>query len=274
MADPFIIMCAPNGARRGKGDHPALPISPFDLSVCAAEILDAGASILHLHVRDKAGKHSLCADHYRSAITAIKKHVGDALVIQVTTEAVGQYTLHEQTTLVKGLRPEAVSIALREICPTDAEIQDTSDLFAWMKREAVFPQIILYDEDDVSRFESMRKDGVFSNDQPFVLAVIGKYGTEFQDPTISLKDFAVGFATSEVPWAACGFGLYETRLPADAAKLGGHVRVGFENNLQKENGELAENNATSVLNAYEAVTASGKKIATAADVRATFSLSR
>ena len=107
-------MSAPNGARRQKKDHPEIPISPDEMALCAEQILQAGASILHLHVRDDDGSHSLDVDRYQNSINAIKNKVGDQLIIQATTEAVGIYDRHQQMEMVKKLRPEAVSIALRE----------------------------------------------------------------------------------------------------------------------------------------------------------------
>jgi uncharacterized protein (DUF849 family) len=90
-ADRIVVMSAPNGARRGKADHPALPITPSELAEEAMALVSAGVSVLHLHVRDAAGAHTLDADAYRAAIEAIRARVGDALVLQVTTEAVGRF---------------------------------------------------------------------------------------------------------------------------------------------------------------------------------------
>ena len=59
MSKPFIIMCAPNGARRSQDDHARLPITAAELADCAGELLDAGASMIHVHVRDDAGAPSL-----------------------------------------------------------------------------------------------------------------------------------------------------------------------------------------------------------------------
>ena len=93
---PLMIAVAPNGARKTKQDHAGLPLSPAELALTAAECEDAGACMIHLHVRDQQGRHSLDADLYRDAIAAIRKQVGDELVIQITTEAVGIYKPDEQ----------------------------------------------------------------------------------------------------------------------------------------------------------------------------------
>lgn len=275
MADPFIIMCAPNGARRSKTDHSKIPLTATELADCAEEILAAGASILHLHVRDNDGGHTLSVEKYREAISAIKDRVGDKLVIQVTSEAVGIYSRDQQIDMVKTLKPEAVSLALREICPDPRFDDEAYDFFCWMQNQNVFPQIILYDEEDAQRFESMRRANVFSTSKPFVLCVLGKY----TDPkgrvpapsvAVELTVFADIFNPAGVPWAACAFGENEHRLAAEVLRLGGHVRVGFENNVSSQNGGLATDNAELVGAASRVAKATGHAIASAQNVRDRF----
>lgn len=274
MLDPFILMCAPNGARRTKADHPALPITSSDLADCAEQILEAGASIIHLHVRDDMGAHSLDVDRYKAAIEAIDKRVGDKLIVQITTEAVGRYSRVEQMATVKNVRPEAASIALREICPTQAEEKETGDFFAWMQEEGVFPQVILYDQGDVARFLHMRADGVFAARTPFVLCVLGRHGADGEKPEEALRHFSGSLSDAAVPWAICGFGKSENQLARKAAELGGHVRVGFENNLWRADGSPVAHNGELVSAAGEAVLGVGRSLASADDVRHIFSLRR
>ena len=73
--------------------------------------------MIHLHVRDKEGAHTLDVGRYRDAISAIRDEVGDDIVIQVTSEAVGIYNADQQIEMVVELQPEAVSLAIREIVP-------------------------------------------------------------------------------------------------------------------------------------------------------------
>ena len=272
MADPFVIMCAPNGARRGKSDHINIPLIPTELADCAEEILNAGASILHLHVRGDDGGHTLSVDKYREAISAIRARVGDKLVIQATSEAVGIYSRQQQIDMVKALKPEAVSLALREICPDAESETDTADFFSWMKAEHIIPQIILYNKADTLRFDRLRRAGVFCNQHPFVLCVLGKYDDPISDEPaasveLKLEPFADILNPAGVPWAVCGFGKHEHPLAVIAAKLGGHVRVGFENNLHSRDGGLAVDNAELVRNAYKSARHAGHSIASAQDVR-------
>jgi 3-keto-5-aminohexanoate cleavage enzyme len=95
-AAPVVICVAPNGARKTRNDHPRLPITPAELAHCAEECLRAGAAMMHLHVRDADGRHSLDAEDYRAALAAIRSRVGDELIVQVTTEAAGRYAPAQQ----------------------------------------------------------------------------------------------------------------------------------------------------------------------------------
>ena len=118
--DPLIITVAPNGARRGKADHPAIPLTPAEIGIEAARCQEAGAAMIHLHVRDAEGRHSLDPDLYRAAIAAVRKEAGSDLIVQVTTEAVGIFTPDQQIAAMQALQPEAFSVAVRELIPDAA----------------------------------------------------------------------------------------------------------------------------------------------------------
>lgn len=171
----IMIMAAPNGARRMKSEHPALPLTAGELADCAQDLLAAGVSVLHLHVRDSAGRHTLDADIYRTAIRRIRRRTGEALVLQATTEAAGRYSAAQQMALVRDLKPEAVSIALREICPDVAAEPGAGSFFDWLARERIWPQYIVYTPAELQRFESLRRRGLFSAEHPSCLLVLGSY---------------------------------------------------------------------------------------------------
>ena len=267
MAEPFIVMCAPNGARKTKDDHPALPIGAQALADCASAIVEEGASIIHAHVRDDDGGHSLDVDRYRDAIAAIRATVGDRLIIQVTTEACGVYSSAEQMAMVRELKPEAVSIALREFNPD--QDPDAAAFYSWLSAAGIFAQHILYSPDEVARFRALRESGVILESNPFVLFVLGRYTSDQQGDISALPDF-VAAAGEDTVWAVCSFGNTEHDAAALAAANGGHIRVGFENNLLLPDGSMAEGNEALVRVA--ASLAGDRPIATASDVRERFGM--
>jgi len=267
-----ILMVAPNGARRTQKDHTALPITPDDLAACAREVLDAGASILHLHVRDDKGNHTLDAGRYREAITAIRHTVGTDLILQVTSEAVGIYGPEAQMAMIRTLCPEAVSIALREIMPDEAAVGDRRCFFDWMRDAGIFYQVILYDATDLARFEALLDAGFFGGAVPFVLFVGGRYGMETAAPGNCFDYFSSRPGGLPFPWAVCAFGTQEYDAVQLAARSGGHVRVGFENNLWRPDGAVASGNAELVREARRQMELAGRPVAAADHVRAMFGL--
>ncbi len=269
MSKPFIIMCAPNGARRSQDDHARLPITAAELADCAGDILDAGASMIHVHVRDDAGVHSLDVDRYRNAIGAIRERVNRGLVIQVTTEACGRYSASEQMQLVRKLRPEAVSVALRELCPDETAEAEAAAFYQWMVDNEVMPQHILYSGADVERFEALRRKGIIPDPKPFVLFVLGRYAENLTGDVTELSSF-IEAAGDDSIWAVCCFGATEHDAVVAAAEGGGHARVGFENNMALPGGRVAGGNDDLVRLAAQAGVDAGRSPATANDVRALF----
>ena len=266
MTVPFIVMSAPNGARRGKHDHQALPITPDEIAACAEDVADAGASIIHLHVRDGNGGHTIDPDRYRAAIAAVQDRVGERLIIQVTTEACGLYSADQQMAAVRDLKPEAVSLALKELCP-DAESEPVAgEFFAWLNAENVIPQYILYSPGEVLRFEELRRRGIIPDDWPFVLLVLGRYSDSLTGDPELLSRYVEGLQ-KDVTWMVCCFGQTENTAVIEAARLSGHARVGFENNLTLPDGTIAPDNATLVRLAAKTGSDAGRHIASADDVR-------
>lgn len=266
---PVIIAVAPNGAYKQKSDHAEIPITTEEIAATAGRCLDAGASMIHLHVRAPDGRHVLDADAYRDVTRAIRAAVGDALVVQITSEAAGRYTPDEQAAVVYAVRPEAVSIAPRELIPDAAHESSGARLFAWLRRERVMAQVILYSVDDVRRWRDLLARGVIEDGPDFVLFVLGRYTKgQVSDPA-DLIPFLSEHPIAR-PWSVCAFGPREAAAMQAAIALGGHARVGMENNLYLPDGSLAPDNAALVSIAAQGARAIGRPIASAAEIRAMF----
>ena len=265
----IAIAVAPNGGRRTRTDHPAIPMTAGELARCAAECHDAGASMIHVHVRDAAGGHLLDAGAYREAITAIRSEVGDRLVIQITTESLGIYGPAEQSAVLKAVRPEAASLALRELAPDDRSEPAFAELLSWMDREDVIPQIILYDPTEAARLAGMINRGIVPWKDVPVLYVLGRYTTGQTAQPADLLPFLEPDMPRFGNWSICAFGRHEAACVTAGALLGGHVRIGFENNLLLPDGGPARSNAQLVANLAAAVRAVGFSVCDAAAMRST-----
>ncbi|WP_448206956.1 3-keto-5-aminohexanoate cleavage protein [Azospirillum sp. sgz302134] len=242
---PLVIAVAPNGARRGKADHPAIPLTAEEIAREAARCRDAGAGMLHLHVRDGAGRHTLDPDAYRAAIAAVRREAGANLLIQATSEAVGVYTAEQQMAAMRALRPEAFSAAVRELVPDSASEAAAARFYAEQAAAGTLVQHILYDTADVARFAELVARGVIPDVGCSVLFVLGRYAPGQRSAPPDLLPFLAAWS-GRFAWMVCAFGALEGACAITSAGLGGHVRVGFENNLWLADGSVAPDNAALV----------------------------
>jgi uncharacterized protein (DUF849 family) len=264
-----VLAVAPNGARRTHRDHAAIPLTAEAMGETARACLEAGAALLHLHVRRADGRHLLDADAYRQSIAAIRQAVGDELIVQVTTEAVGLYSPQQQEALVRALAPEAVSLAVRELVADAAAEARAARFFAWLAEQPTFVQFIVYSAEDLRRFDDLLARGVIPGARHSLLFVLGRYSQGQRSDPLDLLPFLQANERDHC-WAVCAFGGKENSCAAAALAFGGHVRVGFENNLYLPNGQVAPNNAALIQAAADAAAALARPLATAAQARQLF----
>lgn len=265
---PAAIAVAPNGGRKTKSDHAKLPLTADELARDAAECLAAGAAMIHVHVRDRSGRHLLDAQAYDDATRAIRAEVGAALVVQITTEAVGLYAPEDQIALIKQVRPEAASLALRELVPDRQHEDAFAEVIEWMDVHEVRPQIILYTPADAIRLGQMLVRGLLPWSSVPVLFVLGSYGPSANSRPGDLLAFLGPDVPRFAHWSVCAFGRQEIACVTAGTLLGGHARVGFENNLYLPDGSLAGSNADLVTAAVEIVGKLGQRCASADELRA------
>ncbi|MEP3247010.1 MAG: 3-keto-5-aminohexanoate cleavage protein [Sneathiella sp.] len=264
-SNPLIVTVAPNGARKTKKDHPGLPITPEELAEEGYACQQAGASMIHLHVRDDQDTHSLDVGRYRAAMAAVHEKCGDQMLIQVTTEAVGLYSAEEQMAVIRALKPQSASLAIRELVPSGQEDR-AREFFQELTEENTLPHYILYSDEDLARFNHLVDQGVIPQENAFLLFVLGRYSDGQVSSPADLLPF-LNAMTKKLPWSVCAFGPLEHAAASAAVAMGGHVRVGFENNLFLKTGEIAPGNADLVAQIGEVSRAIGRPLASANEVR-------
>lgn len=235
------LMVAPTGARRGRSDHPRLPITTEQIASCAAECRAAGADAIHLHVRDAAGCHSLDAAAYKDAISAVTDRVPD-MSIQVSTESAGIFTVPDQYALLRRLRPAWASVSVREIA-RDPGLAPS--VYCFCQEAEIEVQHILYDASDVETLRRWIGVGVVPAGHTSVLLVLGSYA---QQQAASPSDVAHRLAAvRDFPdRMVCAFGPSEAATLAAAHRLGADVRIGFENNIHRPDGSLLQDMTDSI----------------------------
>ncbi len=263
-------MVSPTGARLSKMDHPLLPISAQEIAAATKDCMLAGAAAVHVHARDAVGRHSLDSELYRDAFAAVQEECGDHIVVQATTESAGIFKPDDQFEALRQLRPRAASVALREVFSEGIEKGEAALVFA--SRAEIALQYILYDDDDLGRFHALLQAGIIPGVMPpRILLVLGRYGAGHDsvvDDLYRRYDLLsrYGLSTSSM-WMVCAFGRGELACLEAAIRLGGHVRVGFENAIVDTEGNLATDNAERVALVADAVRRCGGRPANSTEAR-------
>jgi uncharacterized protein (DUF849 family) len=240
------IMVAPNGARLTQQDHPGIPVTIPEIVATARACAQAGADGLHAHVRDGAQRHVLDAGLYRELLAELALAL-PGFYAQITTEAVGQYAPDAQRALVRALRPEAVSVALRELT-AEPEARETARFYHDCHAQGTGVQHILYDLADIDRLAQMVASGDIPADDLKALIVLGRYSEGQRSAPADLEAPANRLLAHfpKIDWAVCAFGAQETDCLLAARTLGGKARIGFENNRLNHDGTPAASNAERV----------------------------
>jgi len=245
------LMVAPNGARKTGADHPRLPVSIAEIVAETMAARDAGADGLHLHIRDTDGRHSLDAGLYRDALAALAAAL-PGFAVQITTEAAGRYTPAQQISLVDGLAPDLVSVAIRELTAEGEIDRALSAYRRWHARD-IAVQHIVYTPADLDRLIEVLSPPRWRDVQ--ILMVLGRYTEGQESDPADLGPFLARIdRLPETPdWGLCAFGRRETDCLVAAHRAGGKLRVGFENNVLEPDGTVAESNAARVATVIAAV---------------------
>lgn len=267
---PRSITVAPNGARRLKADHAAIPLTPAEIAAEARACRDAGAAILHLHVRDADGRHSLDVGRYREAIAAVREACD--LVVQPTTERVGLFSPDDMIAAFRGLQPEMMSFNLTELLDDGSPAQQAKvrDFLAEVHAAGTVPQYIVYRHEELALLRDWQDRGWLPQAAPFVLLVLGRYAGTVSRPADVLDWLP------RIPagwhWGLCAFGAPELACVVQAALAGGHCRVGFENNLVRADGAPLADNAEQVARLRGVLAELGFAVASPERVRQTFGI--
>lgn len=245
MSSPPIIMAAPNGARKSKTDHHNLPITVNETVEEAKRCFDAGACILHAHIRDKNGKHSLDSHIYDRLINQMAISVPQMLV-QITTESAGIFTPQQQAKCLLDVQPQFASVGVREITGDgDRESLDfAADIYHRVSKQGTSIQHIVYSPDELAFLISLKQEKIIPEGNLHALLVLGRYNPGFVSDPAELDGFINPNLKQLNSWMLCAFGPSEYDSIKKAIEHGGHGRIGFENNIYLKDGSIAPNTAS------------------------------
>lgn len=237
--EKLIITAALVGAEVTREDTPHLPITPREIGEAAAKAAEAGAAIAHIHVRDEKGNPSQNRDLYAEAIEEIRKRTD--IIIQVSTGgAVGMSSEERQQPLT--LCPEMATL-------TTGTVNFGADIFLnppemieqfakTMQQYGVRPEFEIFDVGMVATALNLVKKGLVTGHLhfDFVMGVPGGIPA-----TADNLLHMVRLLPEEATWTVAGIGRHELPMAALGIVLGGHVRVGLEDNIYYRRGQLATN---------------------------------
>jgi 3-keto-5-aminohexanoate cleavage enzyme len=237
----LIITAALTGAEVTRAQQPALPITPIEIAIAAEECARAGASIVHVHARNPDGSPTQDKETYRQIIDAIKARCD--VIVQVSTGGAVGMTPQERLAPVT-LVPEMATLSMGTVnFGGDVFMNHPADmeLFAKaMQQHGVKPELEIFDSGMLTTANRWLKKGLLTGPLHFDF-VLGIPGGMAGTPEALL------YLKSQLPegatWTVAGIGAAQLPLGTLAILLGGHVRVGFEDNVYYRKGELAQSNA-------------------------------
>lgn len=264
-----ILTCAITGGDDTAGRFPAVPVTPRQIAESAIEACRAGAAIAHIHVRDPAtGKPSLDRALYREVVERVRDS-GSPVILNLTTGAGARFlpdaSAPNAAAAGSNLRPPAERCAhileLRpEICTLDMgslnfgkgaliNVPDHIEAIAAVIREAGSKtELEIFDTGHIALARHLIERGVIEPEPLWQLVLGVPWGAPANSETMM---HLRGQLPAGARWAAFGIGRQEFPMLAQAALLGGHVRVGLEDNLYLSQGVQARSNAELVGRAVE-----------------------
>jgi len=285
MSREVIITCAVTGSADTVGKHPAIPVTPEQIATSAIEAGQAGATIVHIHVRNpQTGKPSRELAHYREVVERIRGS-GTDVIINLTTGPGANYFPSEENPAIGGpgttlsrpeervrhiqeLRPEICTLDLATLSMGERTFMNTPAhlrVMARLIREAgVVPELEVFDTGHVRLAQRLIEEGVLASPPMIQLCLGIPYGAPATAEAMILMR---NMLPQPCVWAGFGISTQEFPMVAQAVILGGHVRVGLEDNLYLERGVFTPNNAALVERAVTIVTSLGHKPATPAAAR-------
>ena len=263
----LIITAAICGAEVTKEQNPAVPYTVEELVREAKSAVDAGAAIVHVHVREDDGTPTQSKERFKVCMDAIKAACPDVILIPSTGGAVGMTA--EERLQPTELYPEMATLDCGTCNFGDEVFENTMPMMREfgkrMIENNIKPEYECFEMGHLDTILAMAKKGQVPGAPMqfnFVLGVPGCTPATVQNLCWLVNGIPAGST-----WTATGLGRHAFTLAAAAIAMGGNVRVGFEDNLYLEKGVLAKSNGELVAKVARIAKELGREIATPAEAR-------
>lgn len=247
-ANPCIICVAITGSLPAKDNNPAVPITITEQVESTHEAFEAGASIVHAHVRDDEGKPSSDPDRFARLMEGIRQHC-PGMIVQLSTG--GRSGAGKTRGGMLPLRPDMASLSVGSNNFPTRVYENPPDLVDWlaseMKTYGVMPEIEAFDLSHILKAHQMWQAGQIAA-RPYVQFVMGVKNAMPADREVF--DYYIHTVKrlfgADAPWCAAGIGQNQSVLNDWAVSSGGHARTGLEDNVRLDRDTLAPSNAALV----------------------------
>lgn len=270
MSEPVIITCAITGAETTRDKQPHLPITPKEQGIAAQQAVRAGAAVIHLHVREDDGTPSQRPERFKEAIGEIRARVPEVIIQMSTGGAIGETIENRARPLT--LKPDMATLNMGTMNFGDEvfynRLRDIERLAARIYEHGVVPELEIYDAGMLETAARLVKKGVLKEPlfMQFVLGVPGGMSGDLRN-LMHLLDLRLSHFDPASHWAVAGIGRHELPLAVQALTLGGHVRVGLEDNIYFTKGVLAKSNAQLVERIVRLADELGRPVASCKEAR-------
>lgn len=263
--EKLIITAALTGAEVTREQQPNLPLTAEEIAQAAFECYEAGASIVHVHARDAQGEPTQDKEAYRAIKDAVESKCN--IIFQPSTGGATWHTPEERLQPVE-LNPEMATLSCGT-CNFGADVFMNSEEYiekfaARMQELGVKPEIEVFERGMIENAKRLAKKGLVSEPMHFDL-VLGVPGACPGTPEDLM--FMVNQLPKNSTWTVAGIGRSELPLAVMAILMGGHVRVGFEDNVYYSKGQLAKSNAELVARIVRIAKEMGREVATPDEAR-------
>jgi 3-keto-5-aminohexanoate cleavage enzyme len=278
VEDPAVIVCSISGAIANRDQCPAIPYTPEEYGAEARRIVDEGGVMIHIHARKPDGMPSYEVEDFRAITEAIKAEVGDEVIINYSTGAIG-IPIEKRLEYLRELRPDVAALNMGSM---------NYAKYSKKRKDFVFNTVFQNPFDEIIEFlTAMKELGIKPEHECFDLGHVGSVYPLMDmgvlEPPLHI-DCVMGVVggvrptarnlaamAAEVPdgshWGVIGISREQWMLVAAALTLGGSIRVGLEDNFYLPNGEMARSNGDLIAKARQMCEDAGRRPATVDEAR-------
>ncbi len=268
MTTPCIITVAITGSVPRKKDNPAVPISAAEQVESTQQAFEAGAALVHLHVRNEDESPTSSPERFARVLEGIRKHC-PGIITQISTG--GRSGTGRERGAMLSLKPDMASLATGSVNFPARVYENSPELVDWLAAEmlrfGVKPEVEAFDLSMIFQADALRRAGKIKGPLhvQFVMGVKNAMPVD--------RDVFLFYVTTlkrldpDATWTGAGIGRDQATLIHWSLEQGGHCRTGLEDNVRLDKETLAPSNAALVLRAVEMCSEYDRRPATAAEAR-------